>query len=56
MPQEEICAQEDVVDATPFNENLFMDEDLDGLDDELKDLDIDDCDKSQNAEIHGMSN
>lgn len=39
-------AQEDVVDATPFNENLFMDEDLDGLDDELKELDIDDCNKS----------
>lgn len=32
--------QEDVVDATPFNENLFMDEDLDGLDDELKELDL----------------
>lgn len=33
---------EDTVDATPFNENLFLDEDLDGLDDELNDLDLDD--------------
>lgn len=29
-------------DATPINENLFLDEDLDGLDDELNDLDVDD--------------
>jgi len=29
----------DAVDATPFNENLFLDEDLDGLDDELEGLD-----------------
>lgn len=34
--------QQDVVDATPFNENLFLDEDLDGLDDELNDLDLND--------------
>lgn len=27
-------------DAGPINENLFLDEDLDGLDDELNDLDI----------------
>ncbi len=32
----------DAVDATPFNENLFLDEDLDGLDDELNELDLDD--------------
>lgn len=32
----------DVVDATPFNENLFLDEDLEGLDQELNDLDLDD--------------
>lgn len=38
---------EDVVDATPFNENLFLDEDLDGLDDELNDLDLDDIDDKQ---------
>lgn len=31
-----------VDDATPINENLFLDEDLDGLDDELNDLDVDD--------------
>lgn len=29
-------------DATPINENLFLDEDLAGLDDELNDLDVDD--------------
>lgn len=29
-------------DATPINENLFLDEDLAGLDDELNDLDLDD--------------
>lgn len=29
-------------DATCINENLFLDEDLDGLDDELNDLDVDD--------------
>lgn len=27
-------------DAGPINENLFLDEDLDGLDDELNDLDV----------------
>lgn len=32
----------DAVDATPFNESLFLDEDLDGLDDELDELDLDD--------------
>lgn len=32
----------DVVDATPFNENLFLDEDLEGLDEQLNDLDLDD--------------
>lgn len=32
----------DVVDATPFNENLFLEEDLEGLDEELNDLDLDD--------------
>lgn len=35
-------AQEDVVDATPFNEDLFLDEDLGGLDDELNELNIND--------------
>lgn len=35
-------SQQDVVDATPFNENLFLDEDLDGLDEELNELDLDD--------------
>lgn len=34
--------QEDVVDATPFNEDLFLDEDLGGLDDELNELNIND--------------
>lgn len=33
----------DVVDATPFNENLFLEEDLEGLDEELNDLDLDDA-------------
>lgn len=27
-------------EAGPINENLFLDEDLDGLDDELNDLDL----------------
>lgn len=35
--------QQDVVDATPFNENLFLDEEvLDGLEDELNELDLND--------------
>lgn len=34
----------DQVDATPFNENLFLEEDLEGLDDELNDLDLNDDD------------
>lgn len=35
--------QGDVVDATPFNEKLFLDEEaLDGLEDELNDLDLND--------------
>lgn len=33
----------DQVDATPFNENLFLEEDLEGLDDELNDLDLNDA-------------
>lgn len=28
-------------DAAPINENLFLDEDLEGLDDELNELDLD---------------
>lgn len=47
LSEEKHRSHEDVVDATPFNENLFMDEDLDGLDDELKELDIDDRNKSE---------
>lgn len=38
----------DQVDATPFNENLFLEEDLDGLDQELNDLDLDDDDSTTN--------
>lgn len=35
--------QGDVVDATPFNEKLFLDEEaLEGLEDELNDLDLND--------------
>lgn len=30
----------DPVSAVPINENLFLDEDLDALDDELEDLDL----------------
>lgn len=40
--QESEAPSLDAVDATPFNENLFLDEDLDGLDDELNELDLDD--------------
>jgi hypothetical protein len=36
----------DTVDAAPINENLFLDADLDGLEDELNDLDLDDLDDS----------
>ncbi|XP_063703537.1 zinc finger CCCH domain-containing protein 15 homolog [Culicoides brevitarsis] len=36
-------ASKDQVDATPFNENLFLEEDLEGLDDELNDLDLNDA-------------
>lgn len=42
---EDASSSSDVVDATPFNENLFLDEDLDGLDDELNELDLDDKDE-----------
>lgn len=31
----------DETTAVPINENLFLDEDLDALDDELEDLDLD---------------
>lgn len=34
-------------EAGPINENLFLDEDLDGLDDELNDLDVDDSDDDE---------
>lgn len=38
-----VSAAGDVVDATPFNENLFLDEEvLDGLEDELNELDLND--------------
>uniref|UniRef100_U5EWW1 Zinc finger CCCH domain-containing protein 15 n=1 Tax=Corethrella appendiculata TaxID=1370023 RepID=U5EWW1_9DIPT len=37
-------------DAAPINENLFLDEDLDGLDDELSDDDDDDEDDENNTE------
>lgn len=33
-------AAESENDAGPINENLFLNEDLDGLDDELNDLDL----------------
>lgn len=40
--------QGDVVDATPFNEKLFLDEEaLDGLEDELNDLDLNDDSESR---------
>jgi len=45
-PEEQASAQ-DVVDATPFNENLFLDEDLEGLDEQLNDLDLDDDDSGK---------
>jgi hypothetical protein len=37
-------------EAGPINENLFLDEDLDGLDDELNDLDVDDSDENPSTE------
>lgn len=36
-----ISAVGDAVGAVPINENLFIDEDLDALDDELNDLNLD---------------
>lgn len=36
------AAQEDGASAVPINENLFLEEDLDGLDQELEDLDLED--------------
>lgn len=39
----------DQVDATPFNENLFLEEDLEGLDDELNDLDLNDEESNENS-------
>uniref|UniRef100_A0A336LMX8 CSON013216 protein n=1 Tax=Culicoides sonorensis TaxID=179676 RepID=A0A336LMX8_CULSO len=43
-PEELPNGGSDQVDATPFNENLFLEEDLEGLDEELNDLDLDDDD------------
>lgn len=42
----------EIAEATPINENLFLDEDLDGLDDELNELEIesDDDDDGGNSE------
>lgn len=37
-------------DAAPINENLFLDEDLEGIDDELSDDDDDDDDANENSE------
>lgn len=36
--------------AGPINENLFLDEDLDGLDDELNDLDLEDSDEDEDED------
>lgn len=47
-PEEENAVGGD--NAGPINENLFLDEDLDGLDDELNDLDVDDSDDDDSAE------
>ena len=37
-------------EAGPINENLFLDEDLEGLDDELNDLDVNDDDDDDEEE------
>lgn len=44
----------DQVDATPFNENLFLEEDLSDLDEELNDLDLNDDDDDENSEGQAM--
>lgn len=40
----------DQVDATPFNENLFLEEDLEDLNEELNDLDLNDDDTSEDSQ------
>ncbi|XP_070505060.1 zinc finger CCCH domain-containing protein 15 homolog [Chironomus tepperi] len=46
VPVTETAADE----AGPINENLFLDEDLEGLDDELNDLDVNDDDEEDTTE------
>ena len=40
---------ETIDEAGPINENLFLDEDLEGLDDELNDLDVNDDDEDEDT-------
>lgn len=47
-PEEENASGVD--NTGPINENLFLDEDLDGLDEELNDLDLEDSDEDDSNE------
>lgn len=50
-PDEAAAAAGSSSDAAPINENLFLDEDLEGIDDELSDDDEDDDDDAnENSE------
>lgn len=41
IPEEESSTAQEIATEVPINENLFLDEDLDALDEELKCLDVD---------------
>jgi hypothetical protein len=49
-------AEETIDEAGPINENLFLDEDLEGLDDELNDLDINDDDDDEEDTTENTDN
>ena len=52
VPADDNLADED----GPINENLFLDEDLEGLDDELNDLNVDDMDSSDEENTQNTDN
>lgn len=56
QPEEGAVAAGGTSDAAPINENLFLDEDLEGIDDELSDEDDDDDDdEDENGEQGDLS-
>lgn len=50
----ENSVSETVEDAAPINENLFLDEDLDCLDDELNELNLDDGLEDLDDELNAL--